>query len=315
VVTNYSAGVLDKLGLGYEALRRVRGDLVMLASTGFGATGPNRSYVTWGPNIEALSGCASLSGFAHRDCTVTQYAYPDALSALHGLFAVLCALEHRTCSGEGQLIDLSQYEVTVAALGAPFMDALANEREPARRGNRTPEAAPQGCYPCAGEDRWCALSVRSDEEWRRLCFAIGCGRLAEDRRFASIAARIEHADEIDHEIREWTCTRDPYDVMRALQAVGVAAGVVQNVEDQLQRDPQLAAREFFERIEHKTKGSVLATGIPLGLTGTPGRTNGSGAAIGEDNAYVFGRLLGMSEQEIAALVEAGAIEPARSAAL
>jgi crotonobetainyl-CoA:carnitine CoA-transferase CaiB-like acyl-CoA transferase len=312
VVANYSAGVLDKLGLGHEALRAVRPDLIMISSTGFGESGPNRRYVTWGPNIEAISGMASLSGFPHRDCTVTQYAYPDALGALHGLFAVLCALEHREWTGEGQLIDLSQYEVAVAALGVPFMEALANDREPARRGNRAPDAAPQGCYRCAGDDRWCALSVRSDEEWRRLCYAMTCTELAGDRRFATHAARRAHADEADHVVEQWTRTREPHEVMHTLQAIGIACGAVQNVEDQLQRDPQLAAREFFERIEHQKKGEVLATGIPLGLTGTPGRTTGTGAAIGADNAYVFGALLGMSDDEIGELVDAGAIEPPRS---
>jgi crotonobetainyl-CoA:carnitine CoA-transferase CaiB-like acyl-CoA transferase len=312
VVANYSVGVLEKLGLGYETLRGVRPDLIMLSSTGYGDSGPNCGYVTWGPNIEALSGLASLSGFPQRECTVTQFAYPDPLSALHGLFAVLCALEHRSGTGEGQHINVSQYEVTAAALGVPFMDALANEREPARLGNRSLQAAPQGCYRCAGEDRWCTISVRSNAEWYRLCSVMARNDLETDARFATHELRSKHADLLDRIIEDWTRKREPYEIMRILQQVRVAAGVVQDVEDQLQRDSQLAAREFFERIAHKKKGEVLATGIPLGLTGTPGRTTGSGSAIGEDNSYVFGALLGMDEEEIRGYLDEGAIEPVGS---
>jgi len=308
VVENYSTGVLDKLGLGYEALRAVKPDLVMFSSTGYGDSGPCRRYVTWGPNIEALSGLATLSGFADRECTITQFAYPDPLSALHGLFAVLCALDHRRRTGRGQYVNLSQYETTVAAIGTAMLEYLADGREPVRRGNAAPDAAPHGCYRCAGEDRWCVIAVSSDEEWARLCQAIGRPQLAADSRFSTLAARLAHVEELDRVVEAWTSTRDAYDAMTVLQAAGVAAGVVQNIADQLERDPQLAARGFFEEIAHARLGKVIANGIPLGLTGTPGRSGLAGAAVGQDNEYVFGQLLGMSAQDIEACVAAGAIQ-------
>ena len=143
VVENCSTGVMDKLGLGYAALRRVKPDLIMFSSSGYGDSGPYARYVTWGPNIEALSGLSTLSGFPERACTVTQYAYPDALSALHGLFGVLCALDHRTRTGHGQYINLSQFEATVASIGHVLMEQLANGREPQRLGNRSRHAAPR----------------------------------------------------------------------------------------------------------------------------------------------------------------------------
>jgi crotonobetainyl-CoA:carnitine CoA-transferase CaiB-like acyl-CoA transferase len=315
VVANYAAGVLEKLGLDYQALRRVRPDVIMLCSTGYGDSGPNRRYVTWGPNIEALCGSSSLSGFSERECTVTQYAYPDALSAMHGLFAVLCALEHRRRTGEGQYIDLAQYEVMISALGVPFMDALANRREPARLGNRSQAAAPQDCFRCRGDDRWCAVSVRSDEEWRALCRVIGRADASADPRFATRDGRMTHAEEIATLVESWSRKHDVYEVMEALQRAGIAAGVVQNVEDQLRNDRQLAARAFFEHVLHKKKGDVLATGIPLGLTGTPGATGVSGSVVGEDNRYVFGTLLSMSADEIECDVASGAIEVPRSTTL
>jgi len=308
VVENYTSGVLEKLGLGYRDLQRVRPDLVMLSTTGYGATGPCRGYVTWGSNVEAVSGLATLSGHPQRACTVTQFAYPDPLSALHGLFAVLCALDHRRRTGEGQYVDLAQLEVSVAALGPALMEFLADGREPRRLGNRSLRAAPHGCYPCRGDDRWCAIAVFGEDDWARFRRALGDPAWARAPRFASLALRREHEDALDAQVAAWTRERDAAAVMEALQAQGVAAGVVQDVEDLARRDPQLAARGFFEELEHLAKGTVVATGVPLGLTGTPGRSGPAGAALGQDNAYVFGTLLGLSPQEIRACAEAGAIE-------
>jgi len=308
VVENYASGVIERLGLGYGELRRAKPNLIMLSSSGYGSDGPYHRYITWGPNIEALSGMSTLSGFAHRPCTVTQYAYPDTIGALHGLFALLCALEHRRRTGEGQHISLSQYEATVAVIGDVLMQHTVNGREPERRGNRSLRAAPHGCYRCRGDDRWVAIAVMTDAEWARFCGIIGHPALAADVRFATAGARLERVEELDAIVEAWTAVRDVYEVMATLQAAGIAAGVVQTVEDGFERDPHLRARGFFEEIEHVRKGTVVATGIPLGLTGTPGRTSGAGAAIGADNAYVFGEVLGLSSVEIDAYRTDGAIE-------
>lgn len=308
VVDNYSTGAMAKLGLGYSELTAVKPDLIMLSTSGYGDSGPYRRYVTWGPNIEALSGLSTVSGFPHRPCTVTQYAYPDAVSALHGLFAVLCALDHRKRTGKGQYINLAQFDATVAVIGDVMMEELANGREPRRLGNRSLHAAPHGCYRCRGEDRWCVIAVSDEAEWASFCHVLGRPEWRTDARFATLPARLEHADELDQLIEQWTATRTAYDVMAILQRAGIAAGVVQNVEDLYRRDPQLNARHFFEEIAHAKKGTVIANGIPLGLTGTPGRTNGAGAALGEDNEYVFCHLLGLSSQELQDHIAAGAIQ-------
>jgi crotonobetainyl-CoA:carnitine CoA-transferase CaiB-like acyl-CoA transferase len=310
VVENYSAGVMQKLGLGYEQLRAVKDDIILLSTSGYGDTGPDRSFVTWGPNIEALSGSSVISGFPQRDCTITQYAYPDALSALHGLVAVMCALEHRAKTGQGQYVNLSQLEATVAGMGHVMLEPLASGREPRKLANASLFRAPHGCYRCRGDDRWCVIVVADDAEWERFCTALERPDWAQDPRFATLAARLANAGALDALVEEWTADRDAYDVMSSLQAVGIAAGVVQNVEDQFRRDPQLASRRFFEEIEHLAKGSVVATGIPLGLTATPGGTDRSGAAMGQDNEAVFGGLLGMTPEEIRAHVDVGAIEAA-----
>jgi crotonobetainyl-CoA:carnitine CoA-transferase CaiB-like acyl-CoA transferase len=308
VVENYSTGVMDKLGLGYAELQSVKPDIIFFSSSGYGDTGPYQRYVTWGPNIEALSGLSTLSGFPQRPCTVTQYAYPDAVSALHGLFAVLCALDYRRRTGTGQYINLSQFEATTSVLGHVLMEYLANGHEPQRLGNRSRRAAPHGCYRCLGEDRWCAIAVFEDAEWERFCNVVA-EPWTREARFATLACRLDNVEELDALVQAWTACRDAYEVMAGLQQAGIAAGVVQNVEDQFRRDPQLAARHFFEEIEHVAKGTVVANGIPLGLTRTPGGTTQAGAAVGQDNDYVFGELLGMTADEVCDAIAAGAIEP------
>jgi crotonobetainyl-CoA:carnitine CoA-transferase CaiB-like acyl-CoA transferase len=312
VVENYSAGVLDKLGLGYADLRRWKSDLVMISSSGFGDSGPNRSYVTWGPNIEALAGLATLSGFPERPCTMTQFAYPDPVSALHGLVAVMAALDHRERTGEGQYVSLSQFEATAAVIGPLLMQALAEGDPPAKLGNRSLRGAPHGCYRCLGDDRWCAIEVHGQEEWEAFRTALGSPPWSADPRFATPEARRAHAEALDAHVEAWTGQRSAEQVMQALQAGGVAAGVVQTAEDLLQHDPQLRARGFFEEVEHLAKGRELAAGVPLGLTGTPGRTGRTGAALGQDNAYVFGELLGLTAAELRECEALGALERADS---
>ena len=308
VVENYSVDVMEKLGLGYPELSRIKPDLIMFSTSGYGDSGPCHRYVTWGPNIEALAGLSKLSGFPERDCTMTQYAHPDPLSALHGLFAVMCALDYRVRTGKRQYINLSQFEATVAGIGHLMTEYLVNGREPKKPGNRSLHAAPHSCYKCKGEDRWCVIAVFSEAEWEKFCSVVGQPGWIRDPRFATLSARLENAAELDALIEQWTARRTPYEVMTALQEAGVAAGVVQNTEDQMHRDRQLAARQFFEEIDHLEKGKVVATGIPLGLTGTPGHSGRTGAAMGQDNDYVFGELLGMTPQEIQQCIELGAIE-------
>jgi crotonobetainyl-CoA:carnitine CoA-transferase CaiB-like acyl-CoA transferase len=307
VIDNYSTGTMAKLGLGADVLRDGRPELVTLSTTGYGQTGPCRKYVTWGPNIEALSSLSTLSGFADRECTITQFAYPDPVSALHGLFAILCALRLRDETGHGQALEMSQLEATAATLGSRLAEFAATGKEPARRGNRSPASAPHDVYRCKGEDRWCAITLTAEERWPAFCDVLGRSDLVSDPRFESAALRLENREALDAQIGAWTRERDEYQVMEAMQRAGVAAGVVQNVEDQAERDDHLAARGFFERIPHAVRGEVVATAIPLGLTATPARTAGAGAAIGAHNREVFCGLCGLSEAEFARLAECGAI--------
>ncbi len=313
VIANYSTGVLEKLGLGFEALaaRAARKtELVMLESSGFGETGPLSHYVTWGPNIEALSGLCGFSGFPGRECTISHFAYPDPLSALHGLVALMAALLERDRSGEGQVIHLSQFETTVASIGRVIVEYAATGEEPVRLGNREPGVAPYGCFPCRGDDRWIVLCIETDEDWRGLCQVMGSPAWAMQSRFETTADRIEHQGDLESSLSAWTADQDDYVLLDACRDAGLAVGVVQNTEDMLRRDPQLAHRKFFEEIPHFKRGVVTASGIPLGLTGTPGRSTHTGSSIGHDNGAVFRDIVGLTQDEIARFVDVGVIEDA-----
>jgi crotonobetainyl-CoA:carnitine CoA-transferase CaiB-like acyl-CoA transferase len=312
VIDNNGSGVLEKFGLGFDQLTALQPELIVLSSTGFGRRGPDANYISWGPNIETLSGLANLSGFAHRDCTMTQFAYPDPLSALYGLFSILCALHYRGKTGKGQQIELAQLEATVASIGDVLMEVYGHDREPQKPGNRAPDHAPQGCYPCLDEsgnsDRWCAISIADEQQWKRFCQLLGKSEWIVDPRFNSVPNRQTNHTVLDELIGEWTIARDPYEVMHCMQQAGIAAGVAQTVEDQWLNDPHLKARHFFEQINHAKKGSVFAPGLGLGLSRTPGKTSDAGGAIGRDNRAVFCQLLGMGDAEFDEYVASGVIE-------
>ncbi|MBW2232211.1 MAG: CoA transferase, partial [Deltaproteobacteria bacterium] len=226
VVENHRYGAMAKLGLGADVLTAVKPDLIFLSSSAFGESGPHPQYVTWGPNIEAMSGLAALSGFPERDCAMTQYAYPDALSALHGLFAILCALDHRERTGEGQRISLSQLETTVAMIGPAMMQQLTGTTPP-RLGNGSLHQAPHGCYRCLGDDSWCVVAASDDAMWQRLCEVIERPDQAAKAHLCDVAGRLAHTFEIDEAIEAWTCQRPAQEAMERLQAAGVTAGAVQ----------------------------------------------------------------------------------------
>ncbi len=308
VIDNNASGVLAKLGLDFTELQKEHPELVLFTSTGYGNSGPDAHYISWGPNIETLSGLANLSGFAHRDCTMTQFAYPDPLSALHGLFAIMAAIDYRRRTGKGQIINLCQLEAVIASMGDVMMDVLANDREPEKLGNRSLQYAPQGCYPCQGEHAWCVISVENDEQWQVLCSVLHKPEWLQDARFTSHEQRQHNWQSLDELMASVTGQLDRFALMKELQQAGVVAGVVQDVEDQYSRDAHLEARQFFEHIPHVKKGTVTAPGLPMGLTRTPGKTAHAGKARGADNQTVFCQGLGLSGEQFERYCQLDVIE-------
>jgi crotonobetainyl-CoA:carnitine CoA-transferase CaiB-like acyl-CoA transferase len=289
VINNCRAGVMERHGLGYEDLRRIRPDIVFAALSGFGATGPYSSYAGFGGTIEPLSGLLQLTGY-ERDGRRYRIREMDVINGLVGICAVVAALFHRKRTGEGQFVDVSQTEAaTHALMGEALLELVMNGSQTLPLGNRSPHFAPQGCYRCRGEDRWVTITVRSDEEWRRLCGVMGRAEWADDPRLRCQDGRFRHHNELDEKIESWTRDKDNGEVMRLLQAAGIPAGAVLDTAG-LENDPHLRARGYFLRAETNLEG--LFPGMFFRLSDGGGRLRRRGPDLGEHNGYVYGELLG-----------------------
>jgi crotonobetainyl-CoA:carnitine CoA-transferase CaiB-like acyl-CoA transferase len=309
VINNFSPGVMDRAGLGYDALCQEKPDLIYVSLPAAGDSGPLRDIVTYAPVIAALAGISGLVGYsgARQDFVGTiQAAFCDAVGALHAVVAILAALRHRNATGEGQAIEVAQWEAAVSMLGEGVLDYAMNGRVLSPVGNAHPTMVPHDNYRCAGDDAWVAIAVGSEDEWRAFCRATGHPEWADDARFADAYRRRQHSAELNALITDWTSQRTPYDAMELLQAAGVAAMPVMNLEDQF-RDPHLREREIHLESEHPKVGLEFLHGIPWRLSATPGRIHRPAPLLGEHNQYIFGELLGLPAAEIQRLTEAGAI--------
>jgi benzylsuccinate CoA-transferase BbsF subunit len=269
---------------------------VWLSSCLFGQTGPQRHYPGFGGQGSAIAGFNHLTGWPDREAIGPYGTITDSLSPRFGALLVAAALYERRRSGRGQCIDLSQIEAGVYCLGEMVVRFSANGEIAARLGNHDPNAAPHAVYPCAGEDRWIAIAVLSDDEWAALAGAMGDPPWA-DARFAALAGRLAHQAELDRRIGEWTLGFEPYALMRRLQDAGVRAGVVQTFEDLL-RDPQLAFRGHFRRLRHAHLGELVFEHTGLRLASHPPRLDAPGPNLGEHDADVLGGILGLEPAEI-----------------
>jgi crotonobetainyl-CoA:carnitine CoA-transferase CaiB-like acyl-CoA transferase len=305
VLENNSARVLGNLNLAYDVLRREKPDIILCSMSGFGGTGPERDYVAYGSNIETVCGLSSLMGY-HDDPTPhrTGSYYADPVAGAHGAIAILAALRHRDRTGEGQWIDLSLLESAAALFGEALMDWALNRRVPVPLGNRHPWHAPQGCYPSAGRDSWLVLTVRDEREWEALCRVLGRADLAADPALRSAAGRRAAHDALDEAIAAWSRERDHYEAARLLQVAGVpAAPVLANWE--LLSDPHIHARGFYVPVPHPEVGVLPFPGMPWHFSRTPGAVRAGAPCFAEHNRVVFQDILGLSDEEVAALYAEG----------
>ncbi|MFC1896175.1 CaiB/BaiF CoA transferase family protein [Thermodesulfobacteriota bacterium] len=302
VVENFSTGVMDRLGLDYSSLKEIKPDIIMLSISGLGRTGPEKSYLAYAAIIHAFSGLCSLSGYPGGEPNLMGAMWSDVLGAQTGAFAVLAALHHRTRTGQGQYIDLAMSEATLSVMPEAIMDYTMNRRVRGCEGNRDDIMAPHGCYPCQGEDKWVAIAIADDEEWRAFCQAIDSPAWTEEQRFADQLSRWQNQQELDRLVAQWTRNHSHSQVMRKLQEAGIAAGPSCNVTDVL-RDPHLRERGFFLEVEHPEMGKATLARTPWYVDGEAVGTYEPAPMIGEYNEYVFRTLLGMSQEEVSRLVE------------
>ena len=305
VIDNFSARVMRNWGLDYESLKKIKPDIIAVSMSGFGHTGPHKDYVSYGPTLQALSGYTLQMRHPGREPAGWGYSYADMTGGYSGALAVLMALWHRKQTGQGQFVDLAQFEAISSLVGPGLLDILNSQTSSQPVGNRSQEApaAPHGVYRCKGDDHWCAIAVFTEAEWQSLCHVLEQPAWTREARFASLADRLQHQDALDGYIEAWTQQHTAEEVMSRLQEAGIAAGVVANGED-LDRDPQLRARGYWARLPAQENGKtedVILDGPPFKLSKTPGYVAAPGPLLGEHTDSVLRRLLNYSDQQIAQL--------------
>jgi len=303
VADNFTPGVLDRYGLGYDSLAKMKPDIIVVSLCFAGHTGPLKGTRGYAPIITALAGLDSVVGYPDESIPCgPRFAYGDHVAAEHGALAMLMALIHRNRTGEGQYIDISEWEATTSLLGEPLMDYVMNGVIPGPRGNRDAIMAPHGYYPCKGDGQWVSIAVKTEEEWDNFCRATGNPSWAEDERFGDRYSRLLNQDVLDKLVSQWTVRYTPSEATKILQKAGVASAPFLVSKEQY-HDPHLQERGIFVKVDHPKGGTETFYGIPWKLSETPGGIRRSGPMLGQDNDYVFKGLLGMSDKEFNRLVE------------
>jgi crotonobetainyl-CoA:carnitine CoA-transferase CaiB-like acyl-CoA transferase len=304
VTENFAAGVLERWGFGYEGLKAIKPDIIYVSNCGFGHVGPYQAFKTWGPIVQAVSGLTFSSGLPDQPPAGWGYSYMDHTGGYYMAMAIMLALLHRRKTGEGQWVDLACTEAAVTLNGPALLDWTVNGRPSRREGqpdsNRSasPAMAPHGIYPCQGEDDWAAIACRDDADWGRLAAVIDEPWGAEVA-YATLEGRLAHQDVLDARLGAWTAPRDKFEVQRELRAAGVPCSAVQKPQERIDQDPGTAG--LWPTVSHSEMGEVRVDGIPARFSATPWRIERGGPCLGEHNEEVFGRLLGLSPDEVVRL--------------
>jgi benzylsuccinate CoA-transferase BbsF subunit len=310
VTENFAAGVMERLGFGYDDLRKLKADIVYVSNCGFGQTGPYAKFKSWGPIAQAVSGLTWSSGLPDREPAGWGYSYMDHTGGYVMAIALLAALRHQRRTGEGQWVDLSCSEAGIALNGPTLLDATVNGRRlrgPGRpNSNRSawPEMAPHGIYPASEEDSWVAVACRHDDDWRALADAIG-EPWADPA--APLAARLADQDALDDYMVAWTSRQPREKVVAVVRGAGVPCAPVARPPERCDDDPDTAAWGLWPEVEHTRHGTLRVDGLPVHLSRGDWHLQHGGPLLGEHNERVFGEVLGLTETEIAELRREGAI--------
>jgi benzylsuccinate CoA-transferase BbsF subunit len=307
VSENFTPGTMERLGLGYDELRKIKPDLVMFSSSMLGRGGPISRLPGFGAVLSSLSGMTAITGWPDGDPTNPYGAYTDFIAPRFGCAAILAALDHRRRTGQGQYIDMSQLESALQFIAPVVLDYANNGHEGRRTGNRHEAAAPHGAFPCAGEDRWVTITCMNDDQWQRLRAALGDPAWMQDARFATLLGRKQHEDELEAGLAGITRTWEDAALMHALQAAGVPAGLVHSNRG-IVEDPQLNHRGHCVYYEKAEIGRHPVQRSEFRLSKAEALRNWPTPFVGEHTRYVCGEILGMQAGEIEPLIDDGVLE-------
>ncbi len=306
---NFTPRVIKNFGLEYSDLRKIRPDIIMVSSTGYGFDGPWSNFGATGPATEGAAGLAYMTGYKDGGPMMSEIPYTDYTAGEHTVAAVMLALMHRLNTGQGQFIDISQTQTCSATIPEALLDWTVNGRVAERIGNEDPAMSPHGCYPCAGDDRWIAIAIDSDDAWLALCRVMGRLDWSADRRYGDVLQRIRNRPELDRMLAFETRGHDNLELMQKLQAEGIAAGAVMDNENLLFNE-HLKERGFYEVVPHHPATGMPPlpyAGRPWKLSDTPAVAPQPAPIMGQHNRRILADLLGKTDDQLAELEEANII--------
>jgi crotonobetainyl-CoA:carnitine CoA-transferase CaiB-like acyl-CoA transferase len=300
VVENFSADVMNRLGLGYDRLSELNPRLIYLSMSGYGHDGPRKHWTSMNSNLQAYAGMMMITEQEGNPPVAVSNSWMDYVGGLHGCYSVLQALINRKRDGKGRNIDMAQFECGVGSIGPLLLAGILNGKRPERIGNRSTKAAPQGCYACAGEDQWCAISVENDEQWQALVRTIGNSAMAQDPRLQSLAGRMRHHGEIDRHIAAWARGRAAAEVARLLHEAGVPAEHMRRMDEIMQRRDGSVFR-----LEPGKERPILMTGLPFSFVPRKKQEFGPTPRLGEHTDEALQSWLGLEAGAIGELRTSG----------
>jgi len=300
VTDNFAGGAMERMGLGYEVLKEIKPDIIMMSSALMGQTGPWHDSPGYGDQLSAISGLHEIAGWPDRRPGEIGF-YTDFIAPRFNALTILAALDYRRRTGKGQYLDVAQHQAGVQYVTPSLLDYGVNGRVATRQGNYDEHAAPHGSYPCKGEDRWCVIAVSTDEEWVRFCSVVGNPEWTKDPKFTTLEDRQKNSEELDQHVASWTTERTDEEVMTTLQEAGVPAGRINDSRDHMDNNPQMQFREFYQPREHPEVGTYRPPRQPCVLSKSPCEIKRA-PLMGEHTETALKEIIGLSDEEIEELV-------------
>ena len=314
-MTNFRRNILDRWGIDFPEVRSIRPDIVVMWQTGLGGIGPYYTYKSYGILVQHMGGVSLMSGEEGEPPATINTSYSDYHTGVFQPAAIIGALMRRAYTGDSATMESSIFKSGAVTAGPALLDYQVNQKTPSRIGNRDFSMAPHGVYPCIGEDRWCAIAVQNETQWKSFIKVLGLPEWGDAAEFSNLEVRLQNQERLDNLISEWTKTQDAEELMEMMQREGIPSSIVSKGQD-LHGSRHLSDRGFYRPSKYFTaergkpaydwiEGQGIASVVPVNMSGTP-MVYGDYHNIGEDNEYVYREILGLTHEEIQRMTANGA---------